>query len=65
LNEPIDMIDSSNKEIMSEFKLADEEKGLERHSRNTSTTFYHQMASNSTLNSVHTTMDIHEPSTNT
>lgn len=42
LNEPIDLIDSSNKEIMSEFKLGDEEKGLERYSRNSRSPNFYQ-----------------------
>ena len=39
LNDAIDL-DNSKKDIMSDFKLGDEEKGFERHSRNTPSDFY-------------------------
>ena len=46
---------------MSEFKLGDEEKGFESHSRNSPSDFYSQLNDASTYNSMHTTVDAPDP----
>jgi hypothetical protein len=53
-------LDHSKKEIMSEFKLGDEEAGF-GHSRNGPRDFYTQMSSQM---SQHTTMDVNDPMIN-
>jgi hypothetical protein len=51
---------NSKKEIMSEFKLPDEEKGVGR-SRNGPRDFYDHMTSAHSLTSMHTTVDPNDP----
>jgi len=60
LNDAIDL-DNSKKEIMSEFKLGDEEKG---YSRNGPSDFYNQMNSHTNFTSMHTTIDVQDPMLN-